>query len=149
VEDYFRQYGFIALLTIVAVAIPTITLLLSFMAGKVRIRPYKPNPIKYDPYECGMETIGNPQWELFNIRYYRFALLFVMFDVEAIFLFPWALRVNALGWTASIAVLAFLMIMTLGWLYEWRMGGMEWDETQHLTEDAEFPEKNASIASTV
>jgi NADH-quinone oxidoreductase subunit A len=127
-DDYFRQYGFVFLLGIVAVMVPSSLLLTSWLFSKVRIRPYKPNPIKYDTYESGMETIGG-RWERFNVRYYKFALLFVIFDVEVVFLFPWATRVNALGWAGFAAIGVFLFVLTLGWLYEWRRGGIEWEES--------------------
>ena len=127
--DYFRQYGFLLILTVVAVAVPATVLGLSFMASRFRIRPFRPNPIKYAPYECGMETIGEARWERFNVRYYRYALLFVLFDVEVVFLFPWATRVNALGWAAFGAVAVFIFVMTAGWAYEWARGGMDWDDS--------------------
>ena len=127
-DDYFRQYGFVLLLGIVAVTIPTTLLMTSWLLSKFRIRPYKPDPIKYETYESGMQTIGG-RWERFNIRYYRYALLFVIFDVEVVFLFPWATQVNALGWAGFTAIAVFLFVLTLGWLYEWRRGGMEWEES--------------------
>ncbi len=139
-DDYFRQYGLIFIFGIVALLVPTTLLVLSWMATKVRIRPHKPNPIKYDTYECGMETIGGGHWERFNVRYYRYALLFVLFDVEVVFLFPWATRVNALGWAGFVAIGVFLLVLTLGWLYEWRRGGMEWTE-----ERAEQPASESSV----
>ena len=126
-DDYFRQYGLIFLLSIVAVTIPTSLLVASWLFSKVRIRPRKPNPIKYDTYESGMETTGG-RWERFNIRYYKYALLFVIFDVEVVFLFPWATRVHYLGWGGFAAIAVFLFVLTLGWLYEWLRGGMEWEE---------------------
>ena len=128
-DDYFRQYGLIFILGIIALIVPSSLLVLSWLASKVRIRPLKPNPIKYDTYECGMETIGGGRWERFNVRYYRYALLFVIFDVEVVFLFPWATRVSALGWAAFGAIGVFLAVLTLGWLYEWGRGGMEWEES--------------------
>ena len=128
-SDYLRQYGFIFVLVGVSVVIPTSVLLLSFLASKFGIRPRKPNPFKQDPYECGMETIGPARWERFNVRYYRYAILFVLFDVEILFLFPWATKINALGWTAFAAVSVFILLMVLGWAYEWARGGMDWDES--------------------
>jgi NADH:ubiquinone oxidoreductase subunit 3 (subunit A) len=125
-DDYFRQYGLVLILTLVAVTIPTSLLVFSWMLSRTPIRPYKPNPIKLDTYESGMETIGGGRWERFNARYYRYALLFILFDVEVVFLFPWATRINALGWTGFMAILVFLFVLTLGWIYEWRRGGMEW-----------------------
>ena len=127
-DDYLRQYGFVFLLGIVAVTIPSSLLLASWLLSKVRIRPYKPNPIKESTYESGMETIGG-RWEQFNVRYYRYALLFVVFDVEVVFLFPWATRVNALGWAGFAAIGVFVFLLTAGWLYEWLRGGLEWEES--------------------
>jgi NADH-quinone oxidoreductase subunit A len=126
-DDYFRQYGFVFLLGIVSITIPVSLLVLSWLLSKVRIRPYKPNPIKTAVYESGMETIGG-RWERFNVRYYRYALLFVVFDVEVVFLFPWATRVNALGWHGFLAVSVFLFLLTAGWIYEWFRGGLKWEE---------------------
>ena len=128
-DDYLRQYGFVFILGIVAVLVPTSILLLSYAATKIGARPFRPNPIKYDSYECGMDTVGSPRWERFNVRYYRFALLFLLFDVEVVFLFPWATQAGVLGWGAFGAVLFFIALMVAGWAYEWRRGGMEWDET--------------------
>ena len=128
-DDYLRQYGLLIFLTGAAVMVPVSVLMLSFMASKFRIRPTRPNPFKLDPFECGMETIGEPRWERFNVRYYRYAILFVLFDVEVVFLFPWATRLNALGWAAFGAVAVFMFLMVAGWAYEWARGGMEWDES--------------------
>lgn len=140
-DDYLRQYGLVLMLTIAAVVLPTSVLLISWLGTRIGARPYRPNPIKYDPYECGMETIGPARWDRFNVRYYRFAILFLLFDVEVVFLFPWATQAGALGWAAFGAVLVFLGVMTAGWAYEWKRGGMEWDETlpqgvQPLSADA-------------
>ena len=120
-DDYFRQYGFVFMLGIVSITIPVSLLVLSWLLSKFRIRPYKPNPIKTLVYESGMETIGG-RWERFNVRYYRYALLFVVFDVEVVFLFPWATRVNALGWQGFLAISVFLFLLTAGWIYEWFRG---------------------------
>jgi NADH-quinone oxidoreductase subunit A len=140
-NDYLRQYGFIFILAGVAIAVPVTVLLISWLGTKINARPYRPNPVKYDLYECGMETVGG-SWERFNVRYYRFALLFLLFDVEVVFLFPWATRAGALGWSAFGAVLFFIAVMMLGYAYEWRRGGMEWDESMpqplvQITDDEE------------
>lgn len=127
-DDYLRQYGFIFMMTGVAIAVPVTVLLISFLGTKIKARPFRPNPVKYDPYECGMETVGG-NWERFNVRYYRYALLFLLFDVEVVFLFPWATQAGVLGWGAFFAVLFFMAIMVIGWAYEWKRGGMEWDES--------------------
>jgi len=125
-EDYFRQYGLVLILTVIAAIIPSSLLILSWVLSKTPIRPYKPNPIKLDTYESGMETIGGGRWERFNVRYYKYALLFILFDVEVVFLFPWATQINTLGWVGFGAIMFFLLILILGWLYEWKRGGMEW-----------------------
>ena len=127
-DDYLRQYGFIFIMSGVAVAVPVTVLMISYLGMKVHARPFKPNPLKYDSYECGMETVGG-NWQRFNVRYYRFALLFLLFDVEVVFMFPWATQAGVLGWSAFGAVLFFLGVMLLGWAYEWKRGGMEWDES--------------------
>ena len=85
------QYAFIAVLAIIAFALPVIGLVLAWL-----LRPKKPNPIKNSTYECGMETIGDT-WVQFKAQYYLFALIFVVFDVEAVFLFPWAVAYEKLG----------------------------------------------------
>ena len=137
-DDYLRQYGFIFILALVAVVVPASVLAISYLGTKIYARPRRPNPIKYDIYECGMETTGTGRWERFNVRYYRFALLFLLFDVEVVFLFPWATQVGVLGWGAFGAVLFFLAVMIAGWIYEWKRGGMEWDESMpRLVADAE------------
>ncbi len=128
-SDYLRQYGLVFILGVVAVIVPTSVLMISYMGSKFAARPTRPNPIKYDLYECGMETTTPGRWERFNVRFYRFALLFLLFDVEVVFLFPWATQVGVLGWSAFGAVLTFIAIMVAGWVYEWKRGGMEWDET--------------------
>jgi NADH-quinone oxidoreductase subunit A len=127
-DDYLRQYGLIFILGIVAVSVPVIVLMISRVSVKINARPSRPNPVKYDIYECGMETVGG-RWERFNVRYYRFAILFLLFDVEVVFLFPWATQAGALGWSAFGAVLFFIGVMMIGWAYEWKRGGMEWDES--------------------
>jgi NADH-quinone oxidoreductase subunit A len=142
-DDYSRQYGLILLLALVAVTIPATLLFTSWLFSKIRVRPRKPNPIKYDTYESGMETIGG-RWERFNVRYYKYALLFVVFDVEVVFLFPWATRVNALGWGGFGAVAVFLFILTVGFAYEWRRGGLEWEESGQQPHEPTHSSKTTS-----
>ena len=80
-DNYFREYGLIAIFMVVAIIVPASMLMMSLMAGRIGLRPNKPTEIKSDTYECGVEPIGG-RWELFNFRYYMFAILFVIFDVE-------------------------------------------------------------------
>lgn len=89
------------------------------------INPQHPSPEKLAPYECGIEPVGNP-WQPFAVRYYIVGLLFLIFDVELVFLFPWALALTKLGGEAFVAVLVFVGVLAFGMLYEWRKGALEW-----------------------
>lgn len=127
IDDYFRQYGLIAIFAIVAVLVPVGILVLSRLAVFVRIRPRKPDPVKASLYECGMEPIGPARWSQFNFRYYVYALLFVIFDVETVFILPWAIRFQQLGLFALIEMLVFVLILVLGLAYAWRKQALEWE----------------------
>ena len=102
-----------------------------FVAGGIitnrLIRPHKPNPEKSTIYECGEEPIGNP-WVKFNIRFYTVALIFLIFEVEVVFLFPWAVIYKELGLFAFIEMVVFLLILILGYVYAWAKGDLEWDK---------------------
>ena len=124
-EDYFRQYGLLTILGAVALIVPSSMLILGWLLTRLGVRPLRPSPVKLETYECGMATIGG-RWSGFNIRYYSFALLFVVFDIEVIVLFPWALYLNQLPLFGLVAGLTFVAILVLGYIYEWRKGGLEW-----------------------
>ncbi|MDA0733895.1 MAG: NADH-quinone oxidoreductase subunit A [Chloroflexi bacterium] len=124
-EDYFRQYGLIAIFAAIAVLVPTGMLMMSYMAGKVGLRPSNPTPVKLEAYECGVETIGG-RWNQFNFRYYMFAILFVIFDVEVVFLYPWATKFLKLELFALIEMAVFVAILLVGWAYAWRKRDLEW-----------------------
>jgi NADH:ubiquinone oxidoreductase subunit 3 (subunit A) len=89
------------------------------------IAPRKPNPIKQSTYECGMETVGE-NWVQFKAQYYIFALVFLVFDVEAVFLFPWAVALGELPLFAVIEGFIFVLIVIAGLVYVWRKGMLEW-----------------------
>jgi len=89
------------------------------------INPKKPNPMKKSTYECGMETVGE-SWVQFKAQYYIFALVFLIFDVETVFLFPWAWSLKALDVFAAIEGVVFIMILIVGLLYIWRKNMLEW-----------------------
>jgi NADH-quinone oxidoreductase subunit A len=91
------------------------------------IRPHRPYPSKLSTYECGEEPIGEPR-SRFNVRFYVVALIFLIFDVEVVFLFPWALVFRNLGWFAFIEMVVFLAILFVGYAYVWRKGDLEWDK---------------------
>ena len=89
------------------------------------LNPKKPNPIKKTTYECGIETVGE-SWIQFKAQYYIFALVFLIFDVETVFLFPWAVKIGALGMFAVIEGIIFILILVAGLVYTWRKGMLEW-----------------------
>ena len=124
-DDYFRQYGLIAIFLVVAVGVPISMLMMSSMAARIGLRPNNPTEVKSDTYECGVEAVGG-RWELFNFRYYMFAILFVIFDVEVVFLYPWAAKILQLPLFALIEMAVFVGILTLGLAYAWRKNDLEW-----------------------
>ena len=124
-DDYFRQYGLIAIFAAVAFVVPVSMLTMSWMLSRVGIRPSVPNPVKLETYECGMEAIGG-RWSQFNFRYYMFAILFVIFDVEVVFLYPWATKFLQLELFALIEMGVFVLILMVGWAYAWRKHDLEW-----------------------
>jgi NADH:ubiquinone oxidoreductase subunit 3 (subunit A) len=126
VDDYFSQYGLVAIFVCLAVFVPTSMLLLSRLLGLLKIRPSKFNDVKFEAYECGVQPIGK-RWGQFNFRYYTFALLFLVFDVETIFLFPWAVKFNQLGLFAFVEMTIFILILLVGYIYAWRKGALQWD----------------------
>ena len=124
-DDYFRQYGLIAIFSVVAIVVPVSMLLLSRTASKIGLRPDTPSEVKSDTYECGMEAIGG-RWNLFNFRYYMFAILFVIFDVEVVFLYPWATKFLRLELFALIEMAVFVGILMVGLAYAWRKHDLDW-----------------------
>ena len=89
------------------------------------LRPKRPTPQKYISYESGVDPVG-VGWSQSQIRYYVFALLFVMFDVEAVFIFPWAVRLEALAVFGLVEMMVFIVILVLGLVYAWRKGVLRW-----------------------
>ncbi len=89
------------------------------------LRPRKPNPLKQATYECGIETVGE-SWIQFKVQYYIFALVFLVFDVETVFLFPWAVKLGQLGLFAVLEGIVFITILIVGLVYTWRKGMLEW-----------------------
>lgn len=89
------------------------------------INPDNPSPEKLAPYECGIEPVGD-SWHPFAVRYYIFALLFLVFDVESVFLFPWAITFRSLGGAGFIEMMTFIGVLVVGLAYAWRKGALTW-----------------------
>ena len=88
--------------------------------------PKRPNPVKATPFECGVDPIALPQGRM-PVRFYVIAMLFVVFDVELVFLFPWAVLARELGWPGLAEMAAFLVVVVAGLFYAWRRGALEWN----------------------
>ncbi len=115
-----NNWMFIGLLVIVAVALPTMPLIVARI-----LAPRKPNAQKMETYECGMETVGET-WVQFKMQYYVYALVFLVFDVEIIFLYPWAVSFDQMPLLGVIAGVLFIFLLGDGLVYAWRKGALEW-----------------------
>lgn len=114
------DWQFILLFVAIAVIFPGVPILLGTLVG-----PKRPNPIKQSTYECGIETVGDT-WIQFKVQYYIFALVFLVFDVEAVFLFPIAAAFNFLPLFAVFEVILFVVILLVALCFVWRQGALEW-----------------------
>jgi len=115
-----NDWLFIGVFLVLAPLFPIIALLIPRL-----IAPRKSNPLKSDTYECGIETVGET-WVQFKVQYYIFALVFLVFDVELVFLFPWAVAFDSLALYAVLEGILFILILVSGLLYIWRKGALEW-----------------------
>ena len=117
--EYYRQYLAVGVFGGVAL------LMVGAMLGVGRLlRPNRPQPEKYITYEAGSDPVGG--WGQSNIRYYVYALLFVMFDVEGVFIFPWAVRLERFGLFGLVEMAVFIIVLALGLVYAWRKGVLRW-----------------------
>jgi len=120
VSEFLRDYLTVAIFGAVAVGLLALVLGLGSL-----IRPRRDQQDKFLTYESGVDPVGDG-WAESPIRYYVFALLFVMFDVEVVFIFPWATRLEVYGWFGAIEMLVFITILSLGILYAWRKKVLQW-----------------------
>lgn len=119
-SEFLRNYLTVAIFA--GIAFGLLALVLSI--GKL-LRPVRPQADKYLSYESGVDAVGDG-WAQTPIRYYVFALLFVLFDVEAVFIFPWATRLEAYGWFGAVEMIVFIVLLALGLLYAWRKKVLQW-----------------------
>jgi NADH-quinone oxidoreductase subunit A len=114
--------AYIPVLLFILVAIGFAVVALVFAA---LVRPARYNKVKFEPYECGIETRGDAR-DRYSIRYYIVAMLFVVFDVETVFMFPWAVIMDRLALFGLIEMIVFLFILIVGYAYAWKQGALEW-----------------------
>jgi NADH-quinone oxidoreductase subunit A len=119
------EFGRVGILFFFAILFPALPLMISFLFRLLNIRPKAPDPVKNDIYECGVETEGDT-WVQFNFRYYLVALLFVIFDVEVVFLYSWAVAYRDQLIVGLIEALTFIAILGVGFVYAWRKHALEW-----------------------
>ncbi len=115
------EYLPILIFLAVAGALGVLLLVLGFVLG-----PRRPDTQKLSPYECGFEAFEDSRMK-FDVRYYLVAILFIVFDLEIAFLFPWAVALKTLGVVALAAMGVFLLVLVVGFVYEWKKGALEWD----------------------
>jgi NADH-quinone oxidoreductase subunit A len=115
------EYFPILLFILVGVGVGIVPMVL----GKV-LAPNRPDPQKLSPYECGFEAFEDARMK-FDVRYYLVAILFILFDLEIAFLFPWAATLNEIGFAGFLSMMVFLAILTVGFVYEWMKGALEWE----------------------
>jgi len=115
-----NEWLYIGLFLVVGALVPTAAIVTSWI-----LSPKKPNHIKQSTYECGMETVGD-NWVQFKAQYYVFALVFLVFDVESVFLFPWAVALGKLSLFAVFEGIIFILILIAGLVFAWRKGMLEW-----------------------
>ena len=96
------------------------------MAAGRLLGPNKPDSAKLSPYECGFEAFENARMK-FDVRYYLVAILFIIFDLEIAFLFPWAIVLDDIGMFGFVAMVIFLLVLVIGFVYEWQKGALEWE----------------------
>lgn len=115
-----NDFLYIGVFLIISALFPAAPIVLAWA-----LRPKKPNPLKTETYECGIETVGDT-WVQFKVQYYLFALIFLVFDVETLFLLPWAVAYNALSLYMVLEMVLFILILAAGLIYAWRKGILEW-----------------------
>jgi NADH-quinone oxidoreductase subunit A len=115
------EYFPILLFILVGIGVGVAPMVLGKLLG-----PNRPDPEKLSPYECGFEAFEDARMK-FDVRYYLVAILFILFDLEIAFLFPWAVVLDEIGLFGFVAMMIFLLILVVGFVYEWRKGALEWE----------------------
>jgi NADH-quinone oxidoreductase subunit A len=116
-----RDYLPILLMGVLAVVFAVASL-----AASALLRPHRPNRVKLSAYECGNEALRLPRGERFSVKFYVVAMLFIIFDIETIFLFPWAVTFRQLGLFGLIEMTVFIALVFVAYVYVWKKGGLDW-----------------------
>ena len=119
--DFLTDYFSIILFLIIALILSVGFIVINFLFS-----PKKPDPEKLSTYECGFEPFSDSRME-FDVRFYLVAILFIIFDLEIAFLFPWAISLGKIGFLGFISMMIFLVILTVGFIYEWKKGALDWE----------------------
>ena len=119
--DFLKDYLSIIIFLFVAFGLSVGFIILNFLFS-----PKKPDPEKLSAYECGFEAFSDSRIE-FDVRFYLVAILFIIFDLEIAFLFPWAVSLGNIGVLGFWSMMIFLFILTIGFIYEWKKGALDWD----------------------
>ena len=119
--DFLNNY-----LTIIIFLVIALLLSIGFVILNFAFSPSNPDPEKLSAYECGFEPFNDSRME-FDIRFYLVAILFIIFDLEIAFLFPWAITLGNIGYFGFFSMMLFLFILTIGFIYEWKKGALDWE----------------------
>ena len=120
-SEFLKDYLPIIIFLVIALGLS-----IAFVALNFLLSPKKPDPEKLSAYECGFEPFQDSRME-FDVRFYLVAILFIIFDLEVAFLFPWAITLGAIGVFGYVSMMIFLIVLTVGFVYEWKKGALEWD----------------------
>ncbi len=120
-SEFLKDYFPIILFLIIAFGLSCVFIILTYL-----LPPKKPDPEKFSAYECGFEPFNDSRME-FDVRFYLVAILFIIFDLEIAFLFPWAISLGNIGLLGFCSMMIFLFILTIGFIYEWKKGALDWE----------------------
>ena len=124
-SDYLGNYFPILMFILVGLAVGVAPVVAGSVVSRL-VGVHRPNPEKLSPYECGFEAFEDARMK-FDVRYYLVAILFILFDLEIAFLFPWAVVLQEIGFFGFMAMMVFLGILVVGFIYEWEKGALEWE----------------------
>jgi NADH-quinone oxidoreductase subunit A len=123
-------------LPVLVLAILALVFAVASLAASALLRPHRPNPVKLSAYECGNDPVRLPGGERFSVRFYVVAMLFIIFDIETIFLFPWAVSFRELGLFGLIEMAVFIALVFVAYVYVWKSGGLDWSSSVPPAEQA-------------